>query len=123
MPSKSSLTSARAGARICPISSRRPHGFSGLWWSPRLPPYKGRVAVMMSADRFEELVMDALDSIPDGLMRMLDNVVVLVEDDAPSGDPGLLGLYEGYALTARGTDYAGVLPDRITIFRNPILGI
>jgi predicted Zn-dependent protease with MMP-like domain len=77
----------------------------------------------MSADRFEELVMDALDSIPDGLMRLLDNVVVLVADDAPDDEPGLLGLYEGYALTTRGTDYAGVLPDRITIFRDAILRV
>lgn len=75
----------------------------------------------MSADRFEELVVDALDSIPDELMRLLDNVVILVADDSPEGN--LLGLYEGYALTQRGTDYGGVLPDRITIFRDPILGI
>jgi predicted Zn-dependent protease with MMP-like domain len=73
----------------------------------------------MSAERFEELVVDALDSIPDALMRLLDNVVILVAADSPQG--GLLGLYEGYALTERGTDYGGVLPDRITIFRDPIL--
>ena len=43
--------------------------------------------------RFEELVGDALDTVPDGLARFIDNVVVVVEDD--SGDPDLLGHYEG----------------------------
>lgn len=81
------------------------------------------MAVVMSAERFEELVGDALDSIPDALMRLLDNVVILVADDTPNGEPGLLGLYEGYALTERDTHYAGVLPDRITIFRNPTLRV
>jgi predicted Zn-dependent protease with MMP-like domain len=81
------------------------------------------MAVIMSPERFEELVGDALDSVPQELMRLLDNVVVLVEADSPDGDRELLGLYEGYALTSRGVDYAAVLPDRITIFRNPILNI
>ncbi|HET8683026.1 MAG TPA: metallopeptidase family protein [Micromonosporaceae bacterium] len=76
----------------------------------------------MSRERFEELVGDALDEVPAELLDLMNNVVVLVEDDPPPGDePGLLGLYEGYALTERGYDYAGVLPDRITIFRNPTL--
>jgi len=73
--------------------------------------------------RFEELVGDALDGVPEQLMRQLRNVVILVEDESPADAPGLLGLYEGYALTDRGWDYAGVLPDRITIYRNPILRI
>ena len=73
--------------------------------------------------RFEDLVADALDEVPNQLMRLLSNVVILVEDDSPPGEHELLGLYEGYALTDRGWDYAGVLPDRITIYRNPILRI
>ncbi|HET8661003.1 MAG TPA: metallopeptidase family protein [Micromonosporaceae bacterium] len=78
----------------------------------------------MSRERFEELVGDALDEVPAELLDLMDNVVVLVEDDPPPGDePDLLGLYEGYALTERGYDYAGVLPDRITIFRNPTLRV
>jgi predicted Zn-dependent protease with MMP-like domain len=77
--------------------------------------------VVMSTERFEELVADALDTVPDGLIQLLDNVVILVEAESPKGEPELLGLYEGYALTSRGTDYGGVLPDRIMIFRNPIL--
>jgi predicted Zn-dependent protease with MMP-like domain len=77
--------------------------------------------VEMSPERFEELVADALDEVPEELLQLMDNVVVLVQDDPEAGDPDLLGLYEGYALTARGWDYAGVLPDRITIYRNPTL--
>ena len=75
--------------------------------------------VTMDRERFEELVADALDAVPAEFLSRMDNVVILVEDDPP--EPGLLGLYEGYALTDRGWDYAGVLPDRITIYRNPTL--
>jgi predicted Zn-dependent protease with MMP-like domain len=71
--------------------------------------------------RFEELVADALDGIPVELADLLNNVVVLVEDEPPADDPELLGLYEGIPLTERDGWYAGVLPDRITIFRGPIL--
>ena len=71
---------------------------------------------------FEDLVADALDGIPTELANLVDNLVILVEDDPPPGDL-LLGLYEGVPLTQRGWFYAGALPDRITIYRNPILGI
>jgi predicted Zn-dependent protease with MMP-like domain len=79
--------------------------------------------VEMSREQFEELVADALDEVPAELMSLLRNVVILVEDESPPDAPPLLGLYEGYALTDRGWNYAGVLPDRITIYRNPILRI
>jgi predicted Zn-dependent protease with MMP-like domain len=82
-----------------------------------------RVPVEMSRERFEELVSKALDEVPPELLELMDNVVVLVEDDPPADDPDLLGVYEGYALTERGWDYGGVLPDRIIIYRNPILRI
>ena len=72
-------------------------------------------------DQFDELVADALDGIPGRLADMLDNVVILVEDEPPEDHPHVLGLYEGIPLTARDGWYAGVLPDRITIFRQPIL--
>ncbi|GGS01122.1 hypothetical protein GCM10010169_52260 [Micromonospora fulviviridis] len=80
------------------------------------------MAVQMSRERFEELVGEALDEVPEELLGLMSNVVILVEDDPPPGED-LLGLYEGHALTSRGWDYAGVLPDRILIFRNPILAI
>ncbi|MDG4790839.1 metallopeptidase family protein [Micromonospora sp. WMMD1102] len=77
----------------------------------------------MSRERFEELVAEALDEVPEELLNLMSNVVILVEDDSPEDGPELLGLYEGHALTSRGWDYAGVLPDRILIYRRPILRI
>lgn len=76
----------------------------------------------MSAQRFDELVSDALDLIPPELAAAIDNVVVLVENRHPE-EPGLLGLYEGIALTERDTTYAGALPDTITIYRDALLDI
>lgn len=76
----------------------------------------------LSAERFEELVAEALDLIPPGLAAAMDNVVVLVERRNPD-EPGLLGLYEGIALTERDSHYGGVLPDRITVYRDALLDI
>ena len=81
------------------------------------------VPVEMSRERFEELVGEALDEVPVELLSLMNNVVVLVEDLPSDGSDDLLGLYEGYALTERGWDYAGVLPDRITIYRVPTLKV
>ncbi|MCF6523627.1 metallopeptidase family protein [Streptomyces sp. JJ36] len=75
----------------------------------------------MTREDFEELVAEALDRIPPELTRLMDNVAVFVEDEPPAGDPELLGLYEGTPLTERGEWYAGVLPDRITVYRGPTL--
>ena len=69
-------------------------------------------------ERFAELVAQALDGIPPELSRMMDNVAVVVDDDAPPGH--LLGLYEGIPLTER-SDYGGMtLPDKVTIFRQAV---
>jgi len=73
--------------------------------------------IELSETRFEEMVSDALDTLPPKLARMMRNVVVVVEDGS---DPGLLGLYEGIPLTERLSDYSAVLPDKITIFRTAI---
>lgn len=77
----------------------------------------------VSRSEFEELVSDALDTVPPELVGLLDNVVVVVEDEAPADDPELLGLYTGVPLTERGSWYAGALPDQITIYRLPTLAI
>ena len=78
----------------------------------------------MSREDFEQAVGDGLDLVPPELAAQIDNVVVLVEDDAPADEPELLGLYEGTPLTERdGWWAAGSLPDRITIFRRPTLAI
>jgi len=71
--------------------------------------------------RFEEMVVTALDSLPEELGRLMTNVAVTVEHGP--GPPGLLGLYEGIPLTDRSTQYAGVLPDHITIYRQAICAI
>ncbi|BBZ46793.1 hypothetical protein MPRM_40740 [Mycobacterium parmense] len=76
----------------------------------------------MDPQRFDELVADALDLIPPELAAAMDNVVVLVDDRHPD-DPELLGLYEGVALTERDSDYAGSLPDAITIYREALLDV
>ena len=67
------------------------------------------------------MVAAALDGLPEGLGRLMSNVAVTVEHAA--GPPGLLGLYQGVPLTSRTTGYAGVLPDRITIYRQAICAI
>ncbi len=73
----------------------------------------------LSEDRFEELVADALDQLPEGLAQLMDNVVVVIEDRHEE-EPDLLGLYEGIPLTER-EGYGGMdLPDRISIFRLPL---
>ncbi len=72
-------------------------------------------------ERFEEMVERALDSLPAELGALMANVAVTVEHGA--GPPGLLGLYQGIPLTERTTGYAGVLPDRITIYRREICRI
>ncbi|HUZ55325.1 MAG TPA: metallopeptidase family protein [Streptosporangiaceae bacterium] len=72
----------------------------------------------ISPERFEDMVVTALDGLPDELGRLMRNVAVMVEHG--QGPPGLLGLYEGVPLTSRSTQYAGVLPDRITIYRQAI---
>ncbi len=80
--------------------------------------------LQLDRDAFEALVDRALDGIPDELAVLVRNVVVLVEDEPPEGEPDdLLGLYDGIALTER-TDLmtgGGELPDRIFVFRNPLL--
>ena len=77
--------------------------------------------IRVAPDRFEEMVADALDSLPDDLGQLMRNVAVTVEHGP--GPPGLLGLYQGVPLTSRTTGYAGVLPDRITIYRWAICAI
>jgi predicted Zn-dependent protease with MMP-like domain len=67
------------------------------------------------------MVVTALDGLPEELGQLMRNVAVTVEHDP--GPPGLLGLYEGIPLTSRTSQYAGVLPDRITIYRLAICAI
>lgn len=77
------------------------------------------MSIRVDGARFETLVDDALDSIPDALFSAMDNVVVLIAPRHPD-EPELLGLYEGVALTERDTTYSGFLPDTITIYREAL---
>ena len=70
---------------------------------------------------FEDMVVTALDGLPEDLGQLMRNVAVTVEHGP--GPPGLLGLYQGIPLTSRTSAYAGVLPDRITIYRQAICAI
>ncbi len=78
----------------------------------------------MTDEEFEAAVEDGLDLIPQALLDVVDNVVILIEQDSPEGQDELLGLYDGVALTDRGADWGiGELPDRIFIFKNPTLAV
>ena len=99
--------------RACQIPAREP-------WLPvktRAEMDNGRV-IEVDPARFEDMVVAALDGLPEGLGRLMSNVAVTVEHRP--GPSGLLGLYQGIPLTSRTTGYAGVLPDRITIYRQAI---
>ena len=75
----------------------------------------------MPSERFGDLVAEALDALPSWARDRMDNVEVLVEDYPPPDNPDLMGLYQGIPLTERGSGYAGVLPDTITLYRSTIL--
>jgi len=77
--------------------------------------------VSMTAERFEQLVDQALDLIPAELASLVQNCVLVIEARAPEPDADLLGYYDGIPLSERDSWYGGVLPDRIVIFRDAIL--
>jgi len=68
---------------------------------------------------FEQLVEDAVDSLPADLRGRLSNVDIVVEEEPPPGER-LLGLYQGVPLTRRNSGYSGALPDKISIYRGPL---
>jgi predicted Zn-dependent protease with MMP-like domain len=67
-----------------------------------------------------EHVQAAIDGLPADLRRAMSNVAIVVEDEPPDGLP-LLGLYHGIPLTRRASGYAAVPPDKISIYRGPLL--
>ena len=85
--------------------------------------------VQISDEDFDKLISEAIDSMPERYLEHLDNVAIIAED-IPTEEQRvklhlyrgqtLYGLYEGIPLTRRGTNYSMVLPDKITIFREPI---
>jgi predicted Zn-dependent protease with MMP-like domain len=79
--------------------------------------------VHLDAEAFEALVVDELDELPDDMVDGLENVVFVVEDRPEDGSLDTLGLYEGWALTERDRYGFGEMPDRIILFREPLLAI
>lgn len=77
----------------------------------------------VDADAFEKLVVDELDKLPDDMVDGLDNVVFVVEDRPEDGTLDILGLYDGVNLTERGQYGFGELPDRIILYREPLLSV
>jgi predicted Zn-dependent protease with MMP-like domain len=77
----------------------------------------------LSADEFERIVIDELDALPDDMVDGLENLVFVTEDRPEDGSLDLLGIYEGVALTERDRYGFGELPDRIVLFREPLLSI
>jgi predicted Zn-dependent protease with MMP-like domain len=77
----------------------------------------------LDAAEFEQLVIDELDLLPDDMIDGLDNVAFVTEDRPEDGSLDLLGLYDGIALTERGQYGFGELPDRIILYREPLLAV
>jgi len=77
--------------------------------------------VHLSENEFDDLVSDALDRIPAPLAALMDNVVVLVEDEPPPEEAGILGLYVGTPLTERDSNYTFRPPDQVFVYRGPLL--
>jgi predicted Zn-dependent protease with MMP-like domain len=77
--------------------------------------------VDLADDAFDDLVAEALDRIPPQLLALLDNVVILVEDEPPPEEAGILGLYVGTPLTERDSSYTFAAPDQVFVFRRPLL--
>jgi predicted Zn-dependent protease with MMP-like domain len=83
----------------------------------------------MDTERFEQLVAQAIESLPDEFMERLENVDIVIADEPSSAqrkrselpkNETLLGLYEGVPLTERSSNYGFVVPDKITIFQKCI---
>ena len=74
-------------------------------------------------EEFERIVVDELDELPDEMVDGLENLVFVTEDRPADGSLDLLGLYEGVALTERDRYGFGELPDRIVLYREPLLAV
>lgn len=79
--------------------------------------------IEMDSEPFEKLVISELDLLPDEMVDGLENIVFVVEDRPEDGSLDLLGEYQGVALTHRGQYGFGELPDRIVLFREPLLAV
>lgn len=81
------------------------------------------MSLELTSDEFEKIVIDELDELPDEMVEGLENLVFVTEDRPADGTLDLLGLYEGVALTERDHYGFGELPDRIVLYREPLLAV
>ncbi len=81
------------------------------------------MALQLDAAAFEKLVIEELDMLPDDMVEGIENVAFVTEDLPEDGSLDLLGLYQGVALTHRDTYGFGELPDRIVLYREPLLSV
>ena len=79
--------------------------------------------MQLDVESFEAIVVDELDELPDDMVDGLENVVFVVEDRPEDGSLDLLGIYEGTALPERDRYGFGEMPDRIVLYREPLLAI
>lgn len=112
---RSGIVASRAAARSARV------GRNGSVTPNRVCAKHNGQVIAVEDERFEQMVATAMDSLPEELGNLIRNVAVTVEHRP--GPRGLLGLYEGIPLTSRTTGYAGVLPDRITIYQQAICAI
>jgi predicted Zn-dependent protease with MMP-like domain len=81
------------------------------------------VTLELNEEEFEKIVIAELDELPDEMVDGLENLVFVTEDRPADGSLDLLGLYEGVALTERDRYGFGELPDRIVLYREPLLAV
>ncbi len=83
----------------------------------------------LTRKKFEEAVIQSLERLPRAIKNRMENVDVVIEDEASPdllsemnlcSPSELLGLYQGVPINQRGFYYGNVLPDKITLFQNPI---
>jgi predicted Zn-dependent protease with MMP-like domain len=79
------------------------------------------MSVELDAADFEKLVISELDLLPDEMVDGIENVVFVTEDRPDDGSLNLFGLYQGVAITHREQYGFGELPDRIVVYREPLL--
>ena len=126
MDSRPEPASSRPLPRGLPIRIWPPGPRCTLRGEPGFEHLERTEAATLSLDEFQALAQQALEDLPPEISRHMDNVMLFIEDDGvdpATGEP-LLGLYEGTPLTERGEGWAaGSLPDRISLYRRPILEI
>jgi predicted Zn-dependent protease with MMP-like domain len=88
--------------------------------------------IQLTDEQFDQIITRAMDELPQEYIKGLENVVIVQADDPTNEQLEkmkvdhqhiLLGLYEGIPLTQRGSGFSGMLPDKITLFKNSILAV